>query len=113
MLPAPNGELCPQPASAAEALEAIETYEFDAILIDVRMPDIDGLECAKKIRNREIISGHHTPIIAVTACCLPEDRDNRLNAGMNDYLSKPFSLDQLKEKMVFWIKVAHPVSSSA
>jgi CheY-like chemotaxis protein len=91
-------------ASAAEALEAVETYKFDGILMDVRMPDIDGLECAKKIRALEIISGHHIPIIAVTACCFSTDKDNCLNAGMDDYLSKPFSLVQLEEKLDLWIR---------
>ncbi len=88
--------------SGEEALEAVETYRFDIILMDVVMPKMDGLECTQKIREWEKKSGGHVPIIAVTACVLPGDEERCLAAGMDDYLAKPFTLEQLKEKIAKW-----------
>ncbi len=89
-------------ASGAEALEAVETYQFDAILMDVRMPGMDGLDCTKKIREMEKQTGRHTPIIASTACCFPSDQALCAEAGMDDFLGKPFTLEQLKDKLNKW-----------
>ena len=91
-------------ASGAEALEAAETYQFDAILMDIMMPKMNGLECTNKIRELENKTDRHTPIIAVTACVMKGDREKCLEAGMDDYLSKPFTLEQFREKLNEWIK---------
>jgi CheY-like chemotaxis protein len=93
-----------------EALEAVETFAFDAILMDLMMPKMDGCECTEQIRKIEETTGKHVPIIAVTARVLPEDRIKCLDAGMDDYLSKPFTLTELQEKLDSWIKRPSPSS---
>jgi CheY-like chemotaxis protein len=89
--------------SGEEALEAVESYQFDAILMDVVMPQMNGFECTKKIREMEQITDRHIPIIAVTACVMKGDREKCLDAGMDDYLPKPFTLKQFGEKLNQWL----------
>jgi CheY-like chemotaxis protein len=85
-------------ASAAEALEAVETYRFDAILMDVQMPVMNGFECTQAMRKQ---MKDYTPIIAVTV--FPGDREKCLDSGMDDYLPKPFELAELRDKLDTWI----------
>ena len=76
-----------------EALQAIEREHYDIVLMDIKMPKMNGLEAAKIIRQR----WHDGPIIvAVTAFALEGDRDRFLAAGMDDYISKPIKIDELK-----------------
>jgi hypothetical protein len=63
--------------------------QYDLLLMDVQMPLLDGLDATRAIRAREAASGGHLPIIAMTANACPEDRQRCLQAGMDDYLSKP------------------------
>ena len=93
-------------ANGPEALEAAETYRFDAILMDVIMPNMTGLECTRLIRQMEKRTHTHVPIIAITACVLPGDKQNCLDSGMDDYLPKPFSLLELRDKLNRWLKKA-------
>ncbi|MEY4483226.1 MAG: hypothetical protein RL693_678 [Verrucomicrobiota bacterium] len=72
-----------------EAVEACKAGVFDAILMDVHMPDMNGYEAAMEIRKLESVSGHHTPIIAMTANAMKGDRELCIQAGMDDYLAKP------------------------
>jgi signal transduction histidine kinase/DNA-binding response OmpR family regulator len=76
------------------ALEAIAREDFDAILMDCQMPELDGYEATVRIRQREG-AARHTPIIAVTAGVLDEDRERCLRAGMDEYLAKPFGPDEI------------------
>ena len=77
-----------------EAIEAVKTDTFDLVLMDCHMPDIDGFDAARQIRRLEDRKGN-VPIVAITANALPEMRDFCLKCGMNDYLTKPFTPDEL------------------
>jgi len=72
-----------------EALQALEQDTFDVVLMDVEMPEMDGLETTAHIRKREEISGTHLPIIALTAHAMKGDEEKCLAAGMDAYVSKP------------------------
>lgn len=72
-----------------EALTALERENFDVVLMDVQMPNIDGLEAIRMIRKKEEESGEHTPIISVTAHVMKGDREKCLTAGADGYVSKP------------------------
>jgi two-component system, sensor histidine kinase and response regulator len=80
-----------------EALAAIESETFDLILMDVQMPEMDGLEATQRIRSREQSLLRHTPIIAMTAHALKGDRERCLDAGMDGYVAKPVRLKTLAE----------------
>jgi len=84
-----------------EAIEKVRaaTGPFMAILMDVKMRDMDGFEATKSIRKLEQEKGYSNTIIAVTAHALAGDRESCLEAGMNDYISKPIHPDILAQKL--------------
>jgi CheY-like chemotaxis protein len=82
-----------------EALDAWAPGKFSAILMDMRMPVMDGLEATRKIREREKGTDQHVPIIALTANVMPKDSDRCLAAGMDGFLSKPFTREALASKL--------------
>jgi CheY-like chemotaxis protein len=81
------------------ALAALEKGSFDLILINVQMPELDGLEATAAIRAKEKLSGGHIPIVAMTAHALVGDQERCLAAGMDGYLSKPIRTDELFAKI--------------
>ena len=91
-------------ANGREALDAHAQSDFDLILMDCHMPEMDGFEATREIRLRERSSpGRRVPIVALTANAMAHDREECLNAGMDDHLSKPFSMQSLKEMLERWM----------
>jgi len=88
-----------------EALDLMATTDFDIVLMDIQMPVMDGLEASMRIRKAEKNGQTQIPIVAITANALHGDRESCLAAGMNDYISKPFKLEVLLEKMKQHLKV--------
>ena len=81
------------------AVDAAATTTFDAILMDVQMPIMSGLEATAAIRARERATGGHVPIIAMTAHAMQGDRERCLAAGMDGYISKPVSAKTLHQAL--------------
>jgi CheY-like chemotaxis protein len=92
-----RGYLVTVVANGREAIEAHERQRFDLILMDVQMPELDGLEATRRIREREQTTGEHVPILALTAHAMLSDRERCLAAGMDEYLSKPFQSEDLAQ----------------
>jgi signal transduction histidine kinase/ActR/RegA family two-component response regulator len=86
-----------------QALKMMQSFDFDIVLLDVQMPVMDGIETIGRIRALEVGSGKHVPVIALTAYALAGDRERFLQAGMDDYLSKPVYPDKLIETVDQWI----------
>jgi CheY-like chemotaxis protein len=80
-----------------EALVEMAHGAFDVVLMDVEMPEMDGLEATAEIRNQEQKTGAHVPIIAMTAHALQGDQQRCLDAGMDGYVPKPMRTKQLFE----------------
>ncbi len=78
-----------------EALARLATDEFDLVLMDVQMPEMDGFEATGAIREGEKTSGRHIPIVAMTANALKGDQERCLSAGMDAYVSKPIRTNEL------------------
>jgi CheY-like chemotaxis protein/signal transduction histidine kinase len=88
-------------SNGKEALDKFGTSKYDLILMDVQMPVIDGFVATRKIREIEATTNSHTPIIAITANALHGDREKCISAGMDDYISKPFQVEVLVEKIKY------------
>ncbi len=96
-----------------EALEAHAQGEFDLVLMDLHMPEMDGFEATKEIRGREAETGKRVPIVALTANAMAQDREACLAAGMDDHLSKPFSTLTLQNMLERWIPQASGAAAAA
>jgi two-component system, sensor histidine kinase and response regulator len=86
---------------------------FDAIFMDVQMPDIDGFEAARRIRAAEQSGGRRTPVIALTAHALPGDRERCLAQGMDGYVSNPVDARQLAETLSCIVPRKNDVATAA
>ena len=86
-------------SNGKEALDKFGTSKYDIILMDIQMPIMNGIVSTKKIREIEASTTSHTPIIAITANALLGDKEECIEAGMDDYISKPFQIEVLIQKM--------------
>jgi CheY-like chemotaxis protein len=96
-------------STGREALEAIDRESFDLVLMDVQMPDMDGLEATRALRARENGTGRHLPIVAMTAHAMKGDSERCLAAGMDAYLSKPIGARELFETIENLMSPSLPV----
>jgi CheY-like chemotaxis protein len=95
-----------------EALDALERQAYDVVLMDVQMPELDGLEATREIRGR-FAPGEGPKIIAITANAMESDREDCLAAGMDDHLSKPIRIDELSRALARCRAVTEAHSGSA
>lgn len=101
---------------ALDGRQAVDTFAkggFDIVLMDVQMPEMDGLEAAAAIRELEAVHGGRTPIVAMTAHAIKGDRERCLAAGMDDYVSKPIDADVLKQVIHRWVADRVPAEVEA
>ena len=94
-----------------EAVERVKSETFDAVLMDLHMPVMDGLEATRLIR--ELPQGESLPIIAMTAAVLRADRDRSAAAGMVDFIAKPIDPDDMIRVLLKWVKTGHPSAPAA
>jgi CheY-like chemotaxis protein/HPt (histidine-containing phosphotransfer) domain-containing protein len=92
--------------NGALAVSKVEAHPFDVVLMDLQMPVMDGLTATAAIRERERSGGRRTPIVALTANALKGDRERCLEAGMDDYLTKPIRKEPLAEALQKWMAPA-------
>ena len=90
-------------SNGLEVLKKFESEHFDLILMDCQMAVMDGYEATGKIRALDNLSKRNIPIVAFTASAMKGDADKCITAGMDDYVSKPFSREQLEEKLNYWL----------
>jgi signal transduction histidine kinase/DNA-binding response OmpR family regulator/HPt (histidine-containing phosphotransfer) domain-containing protein len=95
-----------------EAMQAIATQRFDLVLMDVQMPEMDGIEATEAIRRNEATRGEHTPIVAMTAHAMRGDRERCLKAGMDDYLTKPIHVNELAKTIARLTPAASAIANS-
>jgi CheY-like chemotaxis protein len=89
-------------ATGTDALRALAAQHYDAVLMDCQMPDMDGYEATREFRRRERGSAR-TPVIAMTAHAMTGDRERCIEAGMDDYITKPFRPEKLLAVLERWI----------
>jgi signal transduction histidine kinase/DNA-binding response OmpR family regulator len=95
------------------AVDALSRGHYDLVLMDCQMPEMDGFAATAEIRRREHMSGKHLPVVALTASAMQGDREKCLAAGMDDYLPKPFTQDQLHAVLQHWLPQRAAVSEAA
>ena len=87
-----------------EAVDAVQNGEWDLILMDCQMPVMDGYDATRAIRELEEKTGGHVPIVALTASARESDKKKCLESGMDAFLSKPLTIQELRSAVVEWLK---------
>ncbi len=100
-------------ANGLLALDALDRESFDLVLMDVQMPEMDGFEATRAIRAKEQNTGRRIPIIAMTAHAMKGDRERCLDAGMDDYLSKPVQKTELLRVLQSAATIASPTADAS
>jgi signal transduction histidine kinase/CheY-like chemotaxis protein len=100
-------------ANGREAVLTSEGQEFDLVLMDVQMPEMDGIEATRVIREREVATHKHIPIIAMTAHAMKGDRERCLTAGMDGYIAKPIRPEELHAGIKPFFRRPDPVKPPA
>jgi two-component system sensor histidine kinase/response regulator len=108
------GYRCDVANNGQEALAAIIAGEYDAVLMDCQMPVMDGYEATRQLRRLENGSGRRLPVVAMTAAAMQGDREACLEAGMDDYITKPIRTETIGQTLDRWISVkgSQPPESS-
>ena len=105
---------CTLAANGIEAISALDCLpDWDAVLMDCQMPEMDGYEATRCIRTLERHAGSRIPIIALTANAMQDDRQRCMDAGMDDFLSKPFTMDALATTLRKWLPAGSDSSVTA
>ncbi len=99
--------------NGAIAVEKLSAADYDLVLMDCQMPVMDGFQATQAIREKEHGSARHTPIVAMTANAMQGDRENCIVAGMDDYLSKPVIMEELRTVLNRWLAGISPAETSA
>ena len=90
-----HGHQCVESSSGADALQKWRSQPFDVVVLDVQMPEMDGFDVLRKMREEERGSSHHTPVVTLTAHAMAGDRERCLAAGADAYLAKPLDASEL------------------
>ena len=93
-------------SNGLEALDAIKSQKFDIVFMDLQMPVMDGMEASRQVREWEN-EGVHTFIVALTADYFPEDGQKLFEAGMDNYLSKPFQVEHIQKLLRYISPASH------
>ena len=87
-------------SSGEDALVALGLAKYGAVLLDITLPGIDGYECVRRLRRMELELGRRTPVIAVTGRAAQSDHDAAIEAGVDDWMSKPFEPEELRKVLL-------------
>jgi CheY-like chemotaxis protein len=98
-------------ANGEEAFDAIKYRQFDIVFMDLRMPVMDGLEASRRIREWED-GGQHTFIVGLTASYLPEEGQKMFDAGIDNYISKPFQMEHIERMLAYSAKARYASQDS-
>ena len=94
-------------ANGLEAVRALENASYDLVLMDCQMPEMDGFEATRAVRQKEsAASSPSIPLIAMTASAMQADREKCLLAGMSDFIAKPVQSEELAEMLARWLAIS-------
>lgn len=99
---------CVEAHDGEQAIQAMRDEKYDIVFMDCQMPGTDGFEATRIIRTEEEARGDRTPIVALTANAMKGDRERCIEAGMDDYVSKPARIADLREMLDRWVPARLP-----